>query len=94
MRFEGGMSDNIVSAHELSKTYKVYARPVDRLIEGLLRIQDKIKGHRIAKRTAPGSSFAGLGVKVDDDLPVPHHAGYVQAPADLEPERDHQKFTG
>ena len=31
------MNDHIVSAHDLSKTYKVYARPVDRLIEGLLR---------------------------------------------------------
>ena len=31
------MNDDIVSAHNLSKTYKVYARPVDRLLEGLLR---------------------------------------------------------
>ena len=31
------MNDHIVSAHNLSKTYKVYARPVDRLLEGLLR---------------------------------------------------------
>jgi len=31
------MNDHIVSARDLSKTYKVYARPVDRLIEGLLR---------------------------------------------------------
>jgi len=31
------MNDHIVSARNLSKTYKVYARPVDRLIEGLLR---------------------------------------------------------
>jgi ABC-type polysaccharide/polyol phosphate transport system ATPase subunit len=37
MRFEGGMNDHIVSARDLSKTYKVYTRPVDRLIEGLLR---------------------------------------------------------
>ena len=33
------MNDHIVSAHNLSKTYKVYARPVDRLLEGLLRQQ-------------------------------------------------------
>lgn len=64
------------------------------LIEGLLRIQDKIKGHRIAKRSAEGARFAGLGVKIDDDLPVPHHTGYVDAPADLEPQRNHQKVTG
>jgi len=31
------VNDHIVSAHNLSKTYKVYARPVDRLLEGLLR---------------------------------------------------------
>ncbi len=31
------MNDHIVSAQNLSKTYKVYARPVDRLLEGLLR---------------------------------------------------------
>ena len=37
MKFEGGMSEDIVSVRALSKTYKVYARPVDRLIEGLSR---------------------------------------------------------
>ena len=31
------MNNHIISARDLSKTYKVYARPVDRLIEGLLR---------------------------------------------------------
>jgi ABC-type polysaccharide/polyol phosphate transport system ATPase subunit len=31
------MSDAIVSARSLSKTYKVYARPLDRIVEGLLR---------------------------------------------------------
>jgi ABC-type polysaccharide/polyol phosphate transport system ATPase subunit len=31
------MSDSIISTRDLSKTYRVYARPVDRLIEGLLR---------------------------------------------------------
>jgi len=31
------MSDAIVSARSLSKTYKVYARPVERIVEGLLR---------------------------------------------------------
>jgi lipopolysaccharide transport system ATP-binding protein len=31
------MVDAIISAHDLSKTYRVYARPVDRLIEGVLR---------------------------------------------------------
>jgi ABC-type polysaccharide/polyol phosphate transport system ATPase subunit len=31
------MNNHLVSARDLSKTYKVYARPVDRLVEGLLR---------------------------------------------------------
>jgi ABC-type polysaccharide/polyol phosphate transport system ATPase subunit len=31
------MGENIISARKLSKTYKVYARPVDRLLEGVLR---------------------------------------------------------
>ncbi len=42
------------------------------LLEGLMRIQDKIKGHHIARQAA-----ATAGVKVDDELPVPHHSGYV-----------------
>ena len=33
------MSNHLVSARDLSKTYKVYARPFDRLVEGLLRRQ-------------------------------------------------------
>ncbi|MEI6785867.1 MAG: hypothetical protein WCQ21_33695, partial [Verrucomicrobiota bacterium] len=43
------------------------------LLEGLMRIQDKIAGQRIAKRRD------GVG-KVDDELPVPHHSGYVVSP--------------
>jgi lipopolysaccharide transport system ATP-binding protein len=31
------MSESIISAHALSKTYRVYARPLDRLVEGVLR---------------------------------------------------------
>ena len=41
------------------------------LLEGLMRIQDKIKGHKIAS-AAPAS--ARVGDKVDDELPVPHHS--------------------
>jgi NADH-quinone oxidoreductase subunit B len=59
------------------------------LLEGLMRIQDKIKGHRIA-RIAGGA----VGAKVDDELPVPHHSGYVAAPVETEPLFDHQKITG
>jgi NADH-quinone oxidoreductase subunit B len=59
------------------------------LLEGLMRIQDKISGHRIAKK-----KDAAVGVKLPDELPVPHHSGYVDAPADREPLYDHQKITG
>jgi len=63
------------------------------LLEGLMRIQDKIRGHKIAKRSGTGVSFGQLGIKVEDELPVPHHAGYVAAPADREPLYSHQKLT-
>ena len=59
------------------------------LLEGLMRIQDKIKGHRIARR--PGASF---GVTVEDELPIPHHSGCVSPAIEREPLRDHQKITG
>lgn len=63
------------------------------LLEGLMRIQDKIKGHRIAKQKS-GTGLFERGPKVDDELPIPHHTGYVAAPADAEPLTDHQKITG
>jgi len=59
------------------------------LLEGLMRIQDKIKGHRIAKVAGQVS-----GVKVEDEIPIPHHSGYVDAPSDDEPLFSHQKITG
>ena len=60
------------------------------LLEGLMRIQDKMKGHKIGKR--PGSAAAGqLGVKLEDELPMPHHSGYVTAPGDNELVYNHQK---
>ena len=63
------------------------------LLEGLMRIQDKIMGQKIGKQA--GQSRAGvLGTKVDDELPIPHHSGYVDAPLDDAPLYDHQKITG
>ena len=63
------------------------------LLEGLMRIQDKIKGQRIAKR--PGGNGGRLslrqGVKVDDELPIPHHSGHVAVADDTPPLTDHQK---
>ncbi len=59
------------------------------LLEGLMRVQDKIKGHRIAR--AAGSP---VGDKLDDELPVPHHSGYVAPGAAEEGIFHHQKITG
>ena len=47
-----------------------------------MRVQDKIRGHRIARQRNTGMGFGQLGPKVADELPVPHHSGYVAAPAD------------
>ncbi|MBX9787284.1 MAG: NADH-quinone oxidoreductase subunit NuoB [Pirellulales bacterium] len=69
------------------------------LLEGLMRVQDKIKGHRMAKkRSGAGmlhwiTTAGSAGEQVEDELPLPHHSGYVEAPAD-EPLFDHQKITG
>ena len=49
------------------------------LLEGLMRIQDKIKGHKLTRKHSPELSFARLGEKNEDELPVPHHSGYVHA---------------
>lgn len=62
------------------------------LLEGLMRVQDKINAHRIAGKSE-FAGFTGPGDKIEDELPVPHHSGYTSAPADTEPLFDHQKIT-
>jgi NADH-quinone oxidoreductase subunit B len=57
-----------------------------------MRIQDQIKGQKIAKRPSPDSKPLARGVKVDDQLPLPHHSGYVTTPPGPEPLRSHQDF--
>jgi NADH-quinone oxidoreductase subunit B len=69
------------------------------LIEGLLRLQDKIKGQRIAKRSNGKRSgwfgwlktFGHKGTKVEDQLPLPHHTGFVSVD-DVKPLFEHQKI--
>ena len=58
------------------------------LLEGLMRVQDKIRGHKIAKRQTESGP-----VQVEDELPIPHHSGYVDI-EELQPIFDHQKITG
>lgn len=61
------------------------------LLEGLMRIQDKIRGRRIAKKQGTGQGSGVKGVKVADELPVPHHTGFVSAPDNNDLVFDHQK---
>jgi hypothetical protein len=56
-----------------------------------MRLQDKIRGHRIAKLPGEGGRFGHQGVKADDDLPLPHHSGFV-AVEDVKPLFHHQKI--
>jgi NADH-quinone oxidoreductase subunit B len=70
------------------------------LLEGLMRIQDKIRGHKMAKqRSGEGvghwlATAGAVGPKVEDELPIPHHSGYVEPPVDIPALTDHQKITG
>jgi NADH-quinone oxidoreductase subunit B len=58
------------------------------LLEGLMRIQDKIRGYKIAKKRG-----GKAGEQVESELPLPHHSGYV-AVDEKQPLFDHQKITG
>jgi NADH-quinone oxidoreductase subunit B len=62
------------------------------LLEGLMRVQDKIRGQRIAKQRG-SAGMLQAGPKIDDEIPLPHHSGYV-AVDEKEPLFDHQKITG
>ena len=66
------------------------------LLEGLMRIQDKIRGHKMGRKKEAGSAgFLTVGPKVEDELPIPHHSGYVEPAVEGgEPVYDHQKITG
>ena len=44
------------------------------LLEGLMRLLEKISGHRIAKESP---AAGGPGRKVADEVPLPHHTGFV-----------------
>jgi NADH-quinone oxidoreductase subunit B len=64
------------------------------LLEGLMRLQDKIRGQRIARqRDADGGRIghvARRGKKVEDELPVPQPSGFV-ALEDVKLVFEHQK---
>lgn len=51
------------------------------LLEGLMRLQDKIRGHRIGKRKTGQKGgwfgFGRSGTKEPDEIPLPHHSGFI-----------------
>jgi len=69
------------------------------LLEGLMRIQDKIRGHKMNKaKSGDGmlhwlATAGRLGQKMEDEIPLPHHSGYVDV-EEKQPIFDHQKITG
>ncbi len=67
----------------------------DSLLEGLMRLQDKIAGQKIAKRPAAEGTgrlrnFCREGIKVDDELPMAQLSGCVEVDQ-VEPVFHHQK---
>lgn len=60
------------------------------LLEGLMRLQEKIKGHKIAKKPGDPSGWLRQGEKLDDQLPLPHHSGFVRV-EDIQPVFHHRK---
>ena len=60
-----------------------------------MRIQDKIRGHKMGRRKEAEAGFLAVGPKVEDELPIPHHSGYVEPAVEGgEPVYDYQKITG
>jgi NADH-quinone oxidoreductase subunit B len=57
------------------------------LLEGIMRLQDKVRGHRIARD--PGAA-RGERRQVDDELPLPHHSGFVRS-SEVKPVFHHQQ---
>jgi NADH-quinone oxidoreductase subunit B len=60
------------------------------LLEGLMRLQDKIQGHRIVKKPDDKAGFGRVGARVEDELPLAHHSGFVQV-SEVTPVFHHQK---
>ena len=65
----------------------------DALLEGIMRLQDKLAGQRIARQPGDGGGWLGHitsgGKKVEDQLPLPLQRGFVQV--DDIPTADHQE---
>ena len=66
------------------------------LLEGIMRLQDKIRGQRLAReRSDGGGTWLGhlvrRGRKIEDELPVPHQSGFVRM-EEISPVFHHQKL--
>jgi NADH-quinone oxidoreductase subunit B len=80
---------NVVAGVDLIVPVDVYIpgcppRP-ESLLEGIMRLQDKIKGHKIAKRPAseiPPGTKDRLKMKVEDEIPLVHSSGFLQIDED------------
>jgi NADH-quinone oxidoreductase subunit B len=65
------------------------------MLEGLMRLQEKIRGQRIARQRGDDnggwiSYMLRRGSKVGDELPVPQQSGFVRV-EDIQPVFEHQK---
>jgi len=65
------------------------------LLEGIMRLQDKIRGQHLARERSNDSSgwlghLVRRGRKVEDELPVPHQSGFVRV-EEISPVFHHQK---
>lgn len=65
------------------------------MLEGLMRLQDKIRGQKIARQRDSGGAgwithMMRPGKKVEDELPVPVQSGFGCV-EDIEPVFEHQK---
>jgi NADH-quinone oxidoreductase subunit B len=68
------------------------------LLEGIMRLQDKIRGQRLSRERADTnagwvSHAVRRGRKVEDELPVPHQSGFVQV-EETPLVFEHQKVKG
>jgi NADH-quinone oxidoreductase subunit B len=65
------------------------------LLEGLMRLQEKIRGQRIARQPGDGGGLLGAlgrrGKKMEDELPLPCQSGFVRVD-EVRPVFEHQKL--
>ncbi len=53
------------------------------LLEGIMRIQDKMKGRKLGKQLGTAGPLR-RGVKISDELPIPHHSGFASDPETIQ----------